>query len=155
MGTTLSSCSHFVAFELLQLRRQATVIVVGCFLIFLVLAHSVDLFSTHRFLVLPFTASPYSCPLGFPCGRPSRTECVTEYNLVLFLRSVLPLYRTLPAFQLSCSPEQLKKLASLFSPGLQLNLLMNDWRFVGLTERSDLSFRSTSDSSMVQTRGPE
>jgi len=43
MGTTLSSCSHFVAFELLQLRRQATVIVVGCFLIFLVLAHSVDL----------------------------------------------------------------------------------------------------------------
>jgi len=49
-------------------------------------------FSTHRFRVLPFTASPSGCPFGFPCGRPSRTECYTEYNLVLFLRSVLQLY---------------------------------------------------------------
>jgi len=75
MGTTLSSSSHFVAFELLHPRRQATVIVVGRISIFFVLAHSVDLFSTHRFRVLPFTASPSGCSFGFPCGRPSRTEC--------------------------------------------------------------------------------
>jgi len=74
MGTTLSSSSHFVVFELLQPRRQATVIVVGCIFIFFVLAHSVDYFSTHRFWVLPFTTSPSGCPFGFPCGRPSRTE---------------------------------------------------------------------------------
>ena len=75
MGTTLSSYSHFVAFELLQPRRQATVIVVGRILIFFVLTHSVDLFSTHRFRVLLFTASPSGCSFGFPCGPPSRTEC--------------------------------------------------------------------------------
>ena len=74
MGTTLASSSHFVVFELLQPRRQATVIVVGCIFIFFLLAHSVDYFSTHRFWVLPFTASPSGCPFGFPCGRPSRTE---------------------------------------------------------------------------------
>ena len=68
MGTTLASCSHFVTFELLQPWRQATVIVVGCFFIFFMLAHSVDLFSTHRFQVQPFIASPSSCPFGFPCG---------------------------------------------------------------------------------------
>jgi hypothetical protein len=38
----------------------------------------------------------------------------TEYNMVLFLRSVLLLYGTLPAFQLSCSPEYCAKLASRF-----------------------------------------
>jgi len=43
MGTTLASSSHFVVFELLHPRRQATVIVVGRILIFFVLAHSVDL----------------------------------------------------------------------------------------------------------------
>ncbi len=42
MGTTLSSCSHFVANELLHLWRQATVIVVGCNLISFVLAHCAD-----------------------------------------------------------------------------------------------------------------
>ena len=31
-------------------------------------------FSTHRFRVLPFTASPSGCPLDLPCGRTSRTE---------------------------------------------------------------------------------
>jgi len=75
MGTTLSSSSHFVVFELLHPRRQATVIVVGCILIFFVLAHSVDLFSTHRFRMLLFIALPSGCSFGFPCGRPSRTEC--------------------------------------------------------------------------------
>jgi len=30
MGTTLASCSHFVAGELLRQWRQTTVIVVGC-----------------------------------------------------------------------------------------------------------------------------
>jgi len=45
MGTTLSSCSHFVVFELLQPRRQATVIMAGWISIFFVLAHSVDLLS--------------------------------------------------------------------------------------------------------------
>jgi hypothetical protein len=44
MGTTLASSSHFVVFELLQSRRQATVIMVGCTFIFFLLAHSVDLF---------------------------------------------------------------------------------------------------------------
>ena len=43
MGTTLASCSHFVTFELLQPWCQATVMVVGWFLIFFLLAHSVDL----------------------------------------------------------------------------------------------------------------
>jgi hypothetical protein len=50
------------------MRRQATVIMVGFIFIFVVLAHSVDLFSTHRFQILPFTALPSGCPFGFPCG---------------------------------------------------------------------------------------
>jgi hypothetical protein len=44
MGTTFSSNSHFVAFELLRRRRQATVIMVGCIYIFVLLARFVDLF---------------------------------------------------------------------------------------------------------------
>jgi len=43
MGTTLSSCSHFVVFEFLQPRRQATVIMAGWFFIFFLLAQSEDL----------------------------------------------------------------------------------------------------------------
>ncbi len=41
MGTTFSSCSHFVADKLLYRWRQATVILAGCMTDFLVLAHSV------------------------------------------------------------------------------------------------------------------
>jgi hypothetical protein len=112
-------------------------------------------FSTHRFRILPFTALSSGCPFGFPCGWPSRTECLTAYNLVLFLRSVLQLYGTLPAFQLSCSTEYCSELASRFSP-VPLTQPSNErLAFFGLTERSDHSFRSTSDSSVVQTREPE
>ena len=42
MGTTLASCSHFVAGELLRLWRQTTVIVAGCFIIFGLLAQGPD-----------------------------------------------------------------------------------------------------------------
>ena len=49
MGTTLSSCSHFVTFELLHQWRQATVIMVGCIIFNFLLAHSIEYFSTHRF----------------------------------------------------------------------------------------------------------
>jgi hypothetical protein len=83
MGTTFSSCSHFVACELLHLWRQATVIVVGCISIFFVLAHSVDFISTHRFQILLFIAEPSGCPFGFPCGRPFRTEVLQ--NTVWFI----------------------------------------------------------------------
>ena len=124
MGTTLSSCSHFVACELLHLWRQATVIMADCIFLSIVLAHFVDLFSTHRFRVLPFTALPSGCPFGFPCGRPSRTECYTEYDLVHLSRSEALLYGTFTAFRHSCSPEQLKKLSSLlFSPVFNSTLL--------------------------------
>ena len=65
MGTTLSSSSHFVAFELLQPRRQVTVMMVGCIWISF---HAYTLreiyFLAHRFRVLPFTASPSGCPFG-------------------------------------------------------------------------------------------
>jgi hypothetical protein len=44
MGTTFSSYSHFVDFELLHRRRQATVIMVGCIFIFVLLARFIDLF---------------------------------------------------------------------------------------------------------------
>ena len=111
MGTTFSSCSHFVARELLHLWRQATVIVAGCIFLSIVLAHFVDLFSTHRFRVLPVTASPSGCPFGFPCGKPSRTECYTEYSLVHLSRSEALLYGTFTAFRLSCSPESIAELA--------------------------------------------
>jgi len=76
MGTTLASCSHFVTHGLLLLWRQTTVIMVGCISLSILLAHFVDLFSTHCFRVLPVTASPSGCPFGFPCGQPSRTECL-------------------------------------------------------------------------------
>jgi hypothetical protein len=106
------------ACELLRLWRQATVIVVGCLFIFVVLAHSVDLLSTHRFRILLFTVSPSNCPFGIPCERPSGTERFAEYSVVHLLRSEVLLYGTFPAFQLSCSPELLKKLAYLFFPVL-------------------------------------
>ena len=81
-------------------------------------------FVTHRFRVLPFTASPSGCPFSFPCGRPSRTECYTEYSVVHLSRSEALLYGTFTAFRLSSSPEQLKKLASLpFSPVFNSTLL--------------------------------
>ena len=68
MGTTLSSCSHFVAFELLHPRRQATVMWLVAFSSSSCLRILLIYYSTHRFLVLPFTASPSSCPLDLPCG---------------------------------------------------------------------------------------
>jgi hypothetical protein len=111
MGTTLASYSHFVTHGLLLLWRQATVIVAGCIFLSIVLAHFVDLFSTHRFRVLPVTASPSGCPFGFPCGQPSRTECLTEYNMTHHLRSEFLPYETFPALQLSRFPESLTKLA--------------------------------------------
>jgi hypothetical protein len=45
--------------------------------------------------------------------------------------------RFIRAFQPSCSPGYLSRLSSPFSPGLQLNLQMNVWRFFRLTEQSD------------------
>ena len=42
MGTTLASCSHFVAGELLHLWRQTTVIMAGCLFIFSLLAQTAD-----------------------------------------------------------------------------------------------------------------
>ena len=53
-----------------------------------------------------------------PYGKPSGTECITEYRVEHHLRSELLLYGTLGAFQLSCSLKYLKKLASPFSSGL-------------------------------------
>ena len=42
MGTTLASCSHFVAGELLRLWRQTTVIMAGCLFIFGLLSQDPD-----------------------------------------------------------------------------------------------------------------
>jgi hypothetical protein len=98
--------------------RQATVIMAGCISIFFVLAHSVVFFATHRFWIPLFIASFSSCPFGFPFGRPSRTECYTDYSVVHLSRSEALLLWTLQTFQLLCSPAKLKKLASLFSRSL-------------------------------------
>ena len=84
--------------------------------------------ATHRFRSLPFTASSSCCPFGLPFGRPSRTECQREYNLVLHLRSVLLLHWAFRAFQPSCSRNILRNFRLRFS-GPELNLPMNDWRF--------------------------
>jgi hypothetical protein len=110
-------------------------------IIFVLPAHFLDKFATHRFRILPFTASPSCCPFGFPFGRPSRTECCfTEYNLILFFRSVLQLYGTLRAFQLSCSTEYDTKLAHRLFP-VPLTQPSNErLAFFGLTERVRLLF---------------
>jgi hypothetical protein len=97
---------------LLLLWRQTTVIMVGCIFLSILLAHFVDLFSAYRFRVLPFIASPSGCPFGFPYGRPSRTECFMEHNMIHHLRSEFLSYETFPALQLSCFPESFTKLAS-------------------------------------------
>jgi hypothetical protein len=133
MGTTLASCSHFVTHGLLLLWRQATVIVVGCIFLSILLAHFVNLFSTHRFWVLPFTALPSSCPFGFPCGPPSRTECYTKYNMIHHLRSEFLSYETFPTLQLLCSPESFAKLAfpsffrSLTQPSNERPAFFSGW----------------------------
>jgi hypothetical protein len=116
MGTTLSSCSHFVACELLHLRRQATVIVAGCIFIFFMLTHDVVFSATHRFLIPLFKVSSSSCPFGFPCGQPSRTECFTNTTTVHLSRSEALLYETFKALQPLCSPGKLEDLRLLYSP---------------------------------------
>ena len=70
-----SSCSHFVTFELLHLWRQATVIVAGCDFIFISFRIMLIKFATHRFRIQLFRTLSSGCPFGFPCGRPSWTEC--------------------------------------------------------------------------------
>jgi hypothetical protein len=66
--------SQLGAFELLHTRRQATVIMVGCIFIFVVLAHSVDLFfnpslSDFAFYSITFWLSlRFSLRLTFPDG---------------------------------------------------------------------------------------
>ena len=59
-------------------------------------------FTTHRFQILPFMASPSGCPYGLPLGRPSRTECYTEHYKIPFLRSEYLSCGALPAFRLRC-----------------------------------------------------
>ena len=103
MGTTLSSSSHFVVFELLQPRRQATVMWLVVFqsssclrilsIYFQPIAFGFCLLQHHLPAVLSVV----------PCGKPSGTECITEYRVEHRLRSELHLYGTLMAFQLSCS----------------------------------------------------
>lgn len=105
MGTTLSDCSHFVAGKLLRQWRQATVIMIGCIFIFVLPPQFFITFAAHRFRVPLFMASPSCCPFGFPFGQPPRTECLSVYSVVPLSRSVLLLYGSLPAFQLSDSPE--------------------------------------------------
>ena len=74
MGTTLSSCSHSVVFELLHPRRQATVIMAGWIIIFFLLTHSVDLFlnpslSDFAFYSITFRLSlRFSLRWTFPDG---------------------------------------------------------------------------------------
>ena len=81
MGTTLSSCSHFVACELLHLRRQATVIMAGCIFTFFVLAHSVDLFFNPSLLDSAFYSITlwlslrFSLRSTFPDGAFYRIQC--------------------------------------------------------------------------------
>jgi len=75
MGTTLSSCSHFVVFELLHPRRQATVMWLVVFqsssclrilsIYFQPIAFGFCLLQHHLPAVLSVV----------PCGKPSGTEC--------------------------------------------------------------------------------
>ncbi len=141
MGTTLSSCSHFVAFELLHSRRQATVIMVGCTFIFFVLAHSVDAVFNPSLSGAAFYSITFRLFLRFPLRSTFQNGVLLEYRLELHLRSVLLLYGTLPAFQLSCPPEYCTKLTSHFYP-LLTQPSNERLAFFGLTERFRFLFSS-------------
>ena len=115
---------------------------VGCICICFLLARSAFVFVAHRFRVLPFTASPSGCPLDLPCGWPSRTERFTEYSVEHLFRSVLLLHGTIPAFQLSCSPDSSNKLASLFCFRLLTQPSNERLAYFGLTEQVRFLFSS-------------
>jgi hypothetical protein len=150
MGTTLSSCSHFVAQELLPLWRQATVIMIGCIFISLVPPHSVDNFSSpslsgSAFYSITFRLSlQFSFRSTFPDGVSLNTTwfftldqffCCMEYSG--FSAFVLPgIIKETYAPSFSRSSTQL----SNERPALPR-----------LTEQSDCSFCPNSDSSAVQT----
>ena len=116
--------------------------VVGCICICFLLARSAFVIVAHRFRVLPFTASPSGCPLDLPCGWPSRTERFTEYSVEHLFRSVLLLHGTIPAFQLSCSPDSSNKLASLFCFRLLTQPSNERLAYFGLTEQVRFLFSS-------------
>ena len=91
MGTTLSSSSHFVAFELLQLRRQVTVMMVGCISIFFdAYALLEDLLFGPSLLDIAFYSITFRLSFRlFLSDLPSGTECMMEYRVGHHLRSVL------------------------------------------------------------------
>ena len=107
MGTTLSSSSHFVAFELLQLRRQVTVMMVGCISIFFdAYALLEDLLFGPSLLDIAFYSITFRLSFRlFLADLPSGTECLAEYRLGTSL-SIRTSHctGTLPALQLLCFP---------------------------------------------------
>ena len=118
MGTTLSSCSHFVTFELLHLWRQATVIVAGCDFILISFRMVLINFATHRFWIQLFRTLSSGCPFGFPCGRPSRTECFVSMQCCSSLSIGSSLAWNVLAFQFSVPRNSSRDLHLFFYPVL-------------------------------------
>ena len=128
MGTTLSDCSHFVAGKLLCRWRQATVIMVGCFLIS----------SCLRIQLLPCNPSPLdsafynfilllslrsSFRLAFPDGVSLRLQLGSSLTICSFAAWNISNFSAFLSPGISC-----ETFVSVF-PGPELNLPMNDWRF--------------------------
>jgi len=132
MGTTLSSCSHFVAFELLQPRRQATVMWLvafsssSCLRILLIYFCNPSL-SGFAFYSITFRLSiGSSLRSNFPDGAFYRMQCGSSLSI-----STSAAWN-ISGFAAFLFPEIIEETFVSFSfSGFLLNLLMNDWRFSG------------------------
>ena len=134
------SCSHFVIFELLHPWRQATVIMVGCGVIFTLPEHFEDNFYSPLLSGSAFYGVTFWLSLRFFLTEylPGRSVSRIQRSSSLAIRSSAAW--TLGAFQPSCPPEISGNLRLLVLSGSKLNLIKNDWRFIRLTERFRLLF---------------
>jgi hypothetical protein len=134
MGTTLSSCSHFIAFELLQRQRQATVIMVGHIVSFFLLAHSVASFCNPSLLNSAF----YSIILQLSFRRTFRFAFPDGVSYRVQHRPSLAIstsaIRNFSGFSAFLLPGTLRKtrISLLFRPLTQPS--KNDKRFFRSTE---------------------
>ena len=113
MGTTFWSSSHFVAFELLRLRRQITVIMAGCIFIRFLLTHSVDYFQPVAFgncLLQQNLRAVRSVYLAVNLGGRSVKRIRQNSSLSIRIFAV----RNRQALRLSRSPEKSENCVSFF-----------------------------------------
>jgi hypothetical protein len=126
--------------------------VVGCIFIFFLLAHSVNLLFNPSLSDSAFYSITFRLSLGFSLRSTFPDGVFYKIQLGSFLAISTSAVRNISGFSAFLLPGILYETCVSFFSRLSTQPSNERLAFFGLTERSDHSFRPTSDSSVVQTR---